>query len=28
MPHPAMRADDLAPVQPFHQAGEDGEVAA
>jgi hypothetical protein len=28
VPHPAMQVDDLAPVQPLHQAGEDGEVAA
>jgi type IV secretion system protein VirD4 len=28
VPHPAMAVDDLAPVQPLHQAGEDGEVAA
>jgi type IV secretion system protein VirD4 len=28
VPHPAMAVDDLAPVQPLHRAGEDGEVAA
>jgi hypothetical protein len=28
VPHPAMQVDDLAPVQPLHPAGEDGEVAA
>ena len=28
VPHPAMQVDDLAPVQPLHRAGEDGEVAA
>jgi hypothetical protein len=28
VPHPAMQVDDLAPVQPLHGAGEDGEVAA
>jgi type IV secretion system protein VirD4 len=28
LPHPAMQVDDLAPVQPLHPAGEDGEAAA
>jgi hypothetical protein len=28
VPHPAMAVDDLAPIQPLHQASEDGEVAA
>jgi hypothetical protein len=28
VPHPAMAVDDLAPVQPLHPAGDDGEVAA
>jgi hypothetical protein len=28
VPHPAMQIDDLAPVQPLHPTGEDGEVAA
>jgi hypothetical protein len=28
VPHPAMAVDDLAPVQPLHPTGEDGEVAA
>ena len=28
VPHPAMQVDDLAPVQPLHRSGEDGEVAA
>ena len=28
VPHPAMQVDDLAPVEPLHRAGEDGEVAA
>jgi hypothetical protein len=28
VPHPAMAVDDLAPIQPLHQAGDDGEVAA
>jgi type IV secretion system protein VirD4 len=28
VPHPAMAVDDFAPIQPLHQAGEDGEVAA
>jgi type IV secretion system protein VirD4 len=28
VPHPAIAVDDLAPVQPLHPAGDDGEVAA
>jgi hypothetical protein len=29
VPHPAMQVDDdLAPIQPLHPAGDDGEVAA
>jgi hypothetical protein len=28
VPHPAMTVDGLAPVQPLHPTGEDGEVAA
>jgi len=28
VPHPAMQVDDLAPVQPLHPTGEDGEAAA
>jgi hypothetical protein len=28
VPHPAMAVDDLAPIQPLHRAGDDGEVAA
>jgi len=28
VPYPAMQVDDLAPIQPLHPAGEDGEVAA
>jgi hypothetical protein len=28
VPHPAMQVDDLAPVEPLHRTGEEGEVAA